>query len=152
MTEPKHSDEELDALAAETNQEIDAGQASKHLQDVFDEIHSTQGSAACTTIPPDLREQLERFCRAFQLGIADQLRGNARGLYVQRVSLDGFGRGFSCHFKDRAGRPFTVGITYDEGFAAAAQHGQTEMGRGMLDLVIGKLNGAYDRYFERMGS
>lgn len=150
MTEPKHSDEELDALALETNQEIDAGQASKHLQDVFDEIHSTQGNAACTTIPPDLREQLERFARAFQLGLLDQLQGNARGLTVKRVSLDGLGRGFCCHFADRSGRPFTVTITYDEGFAAAATHGATEMGRGMLDIVIGKLNKAYDRYFERM--
>lgn len=142
------TDDDLDNIAKEVNEDIAKGEGAKHFQDVFDSIASKQGSAE--HVPADLRDRLMRFAHAFQQGLADQLRGNGRGLVCQTVNLDGTGEGFICIFRDPAGRKFSVSVSYDDGFAAAAQRGATEMGRGMMDVVLERLIKSYDRYFERM--
>jgi len=147
-SDSQSNDPDLDAIAAETRDEIDKGEGTKHLQDVFDEIASKQGDAS--HIPADLRDRLNRFALAFKAGLSDQLVGNERGLVCKHVGLDGLGRGFVCVFTDPRGRPFTVEVSYDDGFAMAAQKGNEEMGRGLMDLVLQRLLIAHDRYFERM--
>jgi hypothetical protein len=146
------NDPDLDNIAKEVNEDIAKGEGEKHFQDLFDEVASTQGNARSREIPPDLRDKLERFARAFRAGLSDQLRGNEHGLHCVGVNLDGFGHGFVCKFKDREGRPYTVGVSYEDGFASVAKHGVTEMGRGMMDVVLGKLVAARALYFERMAS
>jgi len=141
---------EQDEIAADVNADIAAGDGEKHFQDLFDSLLSTQGSAEA--VDHDLRDRLERFAAAFRVGLSDQLRGNARGLMCVGVNLDGHGKGFICKFRDQAGRLFTVDVSYDDGFAAAAVKGASEMGRGMLDLVLDRLIQAHERYFERMQS
>src|SRR6478609_5704095 len=147
MNKPDSDDPDLDNVAKEVNEDIAKGEGEKHFQDLFDEVASTQGDARARDIPPDLRDKLERFARAFRAGLSDQLRGNEHGLKCVGVNLDGFGQGFVCKFKDREGRPFTVGVTYEDGFASVAKHGVTEMGRGMMDIVLNKLIKARERYF-----
>lgn len=143
------NEDDVDGWAKEVNEDIAKGEAEKHFQDIFDEMNSKQGSARVEE-PPELREKLNRFIRAFELGLRDQLRGNGHGFVILRVEHDGHGTGFICYFRDAHGRPFNVAISYEDGFAQAAQKGRTDMGRGMLDLVLSRLFDARENYFRRM--
>ena len=145
-------DPDLDNLAKEVNEDIAKGEGAKHFQDVFDEVASTQGSARALTLDPDLREKLERFVRAFRLGLGQHLRGNVHGFHCLGVSLDGFGNGFLCKFKDADGRPFDVLISYEDSFQEAAKRGVVDMGRGMIDIVIARVFEARAAYMKRMQS
>ena len=99
---------------------------------------------------PDLRDKLERFARAFRLGLGQHLRGNAHGFHCKGVTLDGFGNGFICRFQDKDGRPFEVLISYEDSFREAAKRGCVDMGRGMIDIVISRVFEAREKYLARM--
>jgi len=144
------SSEEEDAIAAEVQEDIDAGVGDKHFQEIFDSINSTQGDAHVEE-SPEVRDRLTRFMLQFQVGLTEQLRGNEHGFVCLGVSPDGHGTGFICSFRDKAGRPFNVSISYDDGFAEAAKRGKSEMGRGMLDVVLARLIAAREKWFARMG-
>jgi hypothetical protein len=141
-------DPDLDNIAKEVNEDIAKGEGEKHFQDVFDEITSKQGSARA--IDADLREKLERFARQFRYGLGYHLRGNVHGFHCVGVTLDGFGSGFLCKFKDKEGRPFEVLVSYEDSFHEAAKRGVVDMGRGMIDLVIGRVFEARESYMRRM--
>lgn len=141
-------DPDLDNIAKEVNEDIAKGEGDKHFQDLFDDIASTQGSAH-VEMDHDVRDRLERFARAFHVGLNDRLRGNSHGFVCNSVKLDGHGQGFICKFRDKQMRPFEVECSYEDGFEAAARYGEGEMGRGMMAAVIERLVAARVRYFER---
>lgn len=144
------SPEETDQIAKEVNEDIEAGVGDKHFQEIFDSIQSTQGSAHVEE-DPGVRDRIARFMIDFHNGLNSQLRGNEHGFACLAVNADGKGTGFVCKFRDRTGRPFTVDVTYDDGFEAASKRGVTEMGRGMLDVVLERLIAAREKWFARMG-
>jgi hypothetical protein len=144
------SSEEEDAIAAEVQEDIDAGVGEKHFQELFDSLNSTQGDAS-VDVSPEVRDRLARFMLQFQAGLSDQLRGNEHGFVCLGVSADGHGTGFICSFRDKGNRPFNVAVSYDDGFQAAAKNGNAEMGRGMLTLVLDRLVAARKTWFARMG-
>jgi len=143
------SPEEEDAIAAEVAEDIAAGVGDKHFQEIADSIISTQGSAH-VEMDHDVRDRLERFARAFHVGLNDRLRGNEHGFVCNSVKLDGHGQGFICRFRDKQMRPFEVECSYEDGFEAAARYGEGEMGRGMMAAVIERLVAARVKYFARM--
>lgn len=151
MKPPAFDAEESDQIAKEVNEDIAAGQGEKHFQDLFDEINSKQGDARPDE-DPATRDRIARFMLDFHRGLNEQLRGNEHGFHCRGVNLDGRGTGFVCKFQDRTGRPFTVDVTYDDGFEAATKRGVTEMGRGMLDVVLERLIAAREKWFKRMGA
>lgn len=140
---------EEDALASEIADDLAAGVGEKHFAEIFDEVSSTQGSAR-TDMDPGVRERLARFAIEFAAGLSDRLRGNEHGFVCLGVNPDGHGQGFVCKFRDKGGRPFTAECSFEDGFEAAAQFGQQNMGRAMLQKVIERLIAARVRYFERM--
>lgn len=144
------SPEEEDAIAGEVQADLDAGVGDKHFQEIFDSINSTQGDAR-VDVSPEVRDRLNRFMLQFQAGLSDQLRGNEHGFKCLGVSADGHGTGFICSFRDKGNRPFNVAVSYDDGFEAAAKNGKSEMGRGMLDVVLSRLIAAREKWFARMG-
>lgn len=150
MTAPVFSPEEEDAIAAEVQEDIDAGVGDKHFQEIFDSLNSTQGDAS-VGMDPETLDRLRRFCLQLQAGLTDQLRGNEHGFTCQGVSMDGHDTGFICSFRDKAGRPFNVAVSYDDGFAAAAKNGKHDMGRGMMTTVLDRLIAARKEWFRRMG-
>lgn len=151
MKPPAFDAAESDQIAKEVNEDIDAGQGEKHFQDLFDEINSKQGSAHVDE-DPAVRDRIARFMLDFHNGLNSQLRGNEHGFACLGVNADGKGTGFVCKFRDRTGRPFTVDVSYDDGFEAASKRGVTEMGRGMLDTVLERLIAAREKWFARMGA
>lgn len=144
------SPEEEDAIATEVQQDLDAGQGEKHFQEIFDSISSSSASPA-SGMDPDVRERLERFKREFLIGLNERLRGNEHKFTCVAVNDDGHGNGFICKVRDGDMRLFTVEVSYDDGFEAAAKLGKESMGRGMLAVVVERLVAARKRYFERMG-
>jgi len=145
------SPDEEDAIATEVQQDLDAGQGEKHFQDLYDSIASSSASPA-SGMDPDVRDRLERFKREFLVGLNERLRGNEHQFRCVAVNDDGHGNGFICKFRDADLRLFTAEVSYDDGFSCAAKFGKTEMGRGMMSVVIERLIAARKRYFERMGS
>lgn len=149
MSAPKLDAADADDVAADVNADLAAGQGAKHFQDLLDDMESTQGSARVVETP-DVTEELHRFMLAFKRGLGDQLKGTEAGFVCLNVCADGMGTGFMCSFRDKTGRPFNVHVTYDDGFAQAAEHGTEQMGRGMMELVIGRLLAAREKWFARM--
>ena len=143
-----NEDPDLNNITKKVNEDIAKGEGDKHFQDLFDDIASTQGSAH-VEMDHDVRDRLERFARAFHIGLNDRLRGNEHGFVCNSVKLDGHGQGFICKFRDKQMRPFEVECSYEDGFEAAARYGEGEMGRGMMAAVIERLVAARVRYFER---
>lgn len=149
MAAPNLDAADTDDIAADVNADLAAGEGAKHFQDLLDDVNSTQGSAHVVETP-DLSDELHRFMLAFRQGLNDQLRGTEAGFVCLNVGPDGHGTGFMCNFRDKTGRPFNVHVTYDDGFAQAAAHGVEQMGRGMMETVIGRLIAAREKWFARM--
>jgi hypothetical protein len=146
MPGPELDPAELAEVQADVARDMRNGDGAKHFERELDELHSLQGSAHVDETP-QVREELERFCRSFRDGLQDQVR--SQGFRCLFVMPDGKGEGFHLQFQDKVGRRFEVEYSFDEGMLAAARSGEF-MGRDMMREVIEKLLAARDRYFARM--
>lgn len=144
-------DPDLDNIAKEVAEDLAAGQGEKHFQDLFDSVSNSAGNAH-VDMDPATRERLARFRLEFCAGLNDRLRGNEHGFQCLAVNDDGHGSGFICKCRDKDGRAFTAEVSYDDGFAAAAQYGMESMGKAMMAMVIERLVAARKKYFDRMNS
>jgi hypothetical protein len=147
VSAPEFSPDEVDALHAEVQRDIAAGDGDKHFEDVIDALHSRQGDASVEETAQQ-REDFERFARALRSGLREQLA--PQGLWCQRVIEDGKGTGLHITFRDRQNRRFDVEYGWDDGLHAYAKHGESG-GRAVMHEICEKVLAARETYFARMG-
>lgn len=146
---PELSDAETDALSAQVNQDLQNGNATKHFEDVLDELNSTQ---ARPTNEPDAhdRDEERRMC----LAVAAQLKRDAtrhllsHGMRVEHVRESDGHKGYTATMRDREGRQFEAHITWDEANRPDGDgHALYLM---MVDAVVERALLARKTYFARM--
>lgn len=147
MSSREFAPDEVEALHAEVQRDLAAGEGDKHFEDVIDVLHSTQGNASVEETA-EQREDFERFARALRAGLREQLA--PQGLWCQRVIEDGKGTGMHITFRDRQNRRFDVEYGWDDGLHAYARHGDNG-GRAVMHEICEKVLAAREHYFARMG-
>lgn len=148
--QPDLAPDELDAIAADVQWDMRAGQGAKHFQDVLDELHSTQ---ARPTHGPDKNEQ-ERIERAERTIMSDLKQAAtyellSHGMRVRSINHNGHGTGWIAAISDAEGRLYEAQILYDEAAKIDAAINGHAFFRKLVDGMVSEALEARRKYFVR---
>lgn len=146
------SAEEEDAIAAEVQADIRAGQGMKHFADVWDtmlsENHQHQNTDAPDAHECDrIKRQEIELCRDLKLAATYMLV--PQGMRVESVGPNGHGTGYRAQIKDGEGRRYDAEIHFDEAARLDLSIDPRRVFEAMAGTLVERALEARKRYFAR---